>query len=721
MCKTLESRVSALALLVEIAETGGRAWSGPVATAPSIPAPSCSSCCCSCRSSAGRTRRACALALHAVGDGARALRLRGLRNLGATCYLNSLFQQMYMIPEFRRGIIELPVASSLPPPPEKGSSEPNRCFLAQLQLMFGYLHESQRKWYDTRELCSSWRDYEHLPINPSIQMDVDEFYNMALSSSRAALKDTPGAKLLQGLFGGTTVSQIVSKDASKPGALLSERHEAFYTISIDVKCKKTVVDSLAAYVEGEVLDGDNKYKCESGEYVEAVKRTCVDRLPPVLILHLKRFEFDFEAMKKVKVDDHFEFPHTINMRPYTVDALSPSAGDRRGPRGGGGDGNGGERRTRRKTRRRRRRRRPRGASPAGAAGSAGGGSARRRGRRPALRTRGRRRALAAGQVYELVGVLVHSGTADSGHYYSYIKERRARVDGAPDGARGGGGSSWLHFNDTLVEPFDERDIPKACYGGVEPVVQWDAELQKHVQRMAPKPHSAYMLFYERVAPPERSERAPPPMAEARRQCPGRTEAARRPSGAAERRKRGAEAARAAMPRNCPSTTRRAARRRCCAPPRPACPSRSCAPCGRRTCSSCATASSSTRRTLPSCAGRRRALAAPTAAEEAKRTAAAAPRRRPWSGGGLRGSGRRRPRDGGVGGGCAGRWRQPAVPRRPRSPRPSGSEPPRSRPSRRLVADDARAAAGLPLPRRDAGARQGQDVARHVGFAAAVAA
>ena len=75
-------------------------------------------------------------------------------------------------------------------------------------------------------------------------------------------------------------------------------------------------------------------------------------------------------------------------------------------------------------------------------------------------------ALAAGQLYELVGVLVHSGTADSGHYYSYIKERRAQPV-----ARGASGSSWLHFNDTLVEPFDERDIPKACYGGMEPVVQ----------------------------------------------------------------------------------------------------------------------------------------------------------------------------------------------------------------------------------------------------------
>ena len=411
----------------------------------------------------------------------------GLKNLGATCYLNALAQQLYMIPEFRQGIIELPVPDGPLVPPEKGSSEPNRAFLAQLQHMFGYLHESQKRFFDTRDLCSAWRDYEQLPINPSIQMDVDEFYNMLFEQLEQGLRDTPAKKLLQGLFGGTTVSQIVSKDPSKPG-LLSERQELFYTISIEVKCKKSILDGLAAYVEGEVLDGDNKYKCDSGEYVEAVKRTCIDRLPPVLILHLKRFEFDFEAMKKVKLDDNFEFPQTINMRPYTVDTLSPAGvspvapvgTDAAATAGASSDG-------------------PASPIPAVSGGDVAGGDVDSddAGAGPSSAADDAA-ALAAGQLYELVGVLVHSGTADSGHYYSYIKERRTDPV-----ARQASGSSWLHFNDTLVEPFDERDIAKACYGGPEPIVQWDAELQKHVQRMAPKPHSAYMLFYERVHPPEK--------------------------------------------------------------------------------------------------------------------------------------------------------------------------------------------------------------------------
>ena len=197
---------------------------------------------------------------------------------------------------------------------------------------------------------------------------------------------------------------------------------------------------------------------------------------------------------QVKLDDHFEFPQTINMRPYTVDAISRTAAAPGGTSshaptdaasaGGGGVGAATEMDAA-------------GTGTAAGAPSASassvssepGGSSTSTGTDPSSAADDAL-ALAAGQLYELVGVLVHSGTADSGHYYSYIKERRA----AP--AATGGAGSWLHFNDTLVEAFDERDIAKACYGGVEPVMQWDVELQKHVQRMAPKPHSAYMLFYE---------------------------------------------------------------------------------------------------------------------------------------------------------------------------------------------------------------------------------
>ena len=53
--------------------------------------------------------------------------------------------------------------------------------------------------------------------------------------------------------------------------------------------------------------------------------------------------------------------------------------------------------------------------------------------------------------YTLVGVVVHSGSADCGHYYSFIKIRGC------DEGKSSSTSSWYEFNDTIVTKFDEKD------------------------------------------------------------------------------------------------------------------------------------------------------------------------------------------------------------------------------------------------------------------------
>ena len=68
----------------------------------------------------------------------------GLKNLGATCYLNSLLQQLYMIPAFRNAVLSLPTPAGCPPAAgtptaQLAGDEAARSLLYQLQHMFGYL------------------------------------------------------------------------------------------------------------------------------------------------------------------------------------------------------------------------------------------------------------------------------------------------------------------------------------------------------------------------------------------------------------------------------------------------------------------------------------------------------------------------------------------------------------------------------------------------------
>ncbi|MCJ1287016.1 hypothetical protein MMC26_006363 [Xylographa opegraphella] len=85
--------------------------------------------------------------------------------------------------------------------------------------------------------------------------------------------------------------------------------------------------------------------------------------------------------------------------------------------------------------------------------------------------------------FVLVGILVHSGNAESGHYYSYIRERPA--DSEDD-------FSWVEYNDADVGRFDPANIPDQCFGGLNEPMAFST-------MRFPKTWNAYMLFYQRAS------------------------------------------------------------------------------------------------------------------------------------------------------------------------------------------------------------------------------
>lgn len=82
-------------------------------------------------------------------------------------------------------------------------------------------------------------------------------------------------------------------------------------------------------------------------------------------------------------------------------------------------------------------------------------------------------------VFDLVGVLVHTGTCENGHYYSYIRERPCPF--------GRSMPTWVEFDDSNVSAFDPAHIAQRAFGGM---------LDEPYARQM-KTYSAYMLFYQR--------------------------------------------------------------------------------------------------------------------------------------------------------------------------------------------------------------------------------
>jgi ubiquitin carboxyl-terminal hydrolase 34 len=164
----------------------------------------------------------------------------GLKNLSNTCYLNSLFTQLYMNIPFRDFMLGANVAD--------GSSQK---LLSETQNIFSYMQNSLKRYVDPANLASSIRTYEETPIDVTVQMDVDEFYNLLFDRWESQILAEEAKKKFRLFYGGELVQQVKSKECPH----ISERLESFSAIQCDIKGKSCLQESLQAYVDGEVMEG----------------------------------------------------------------------------------------------------------------------------------------------------------------------------------------------------------------------------------------------------------------------------------------------------------------------------------------------------------------------------------------------------------------------------------------------------------------------------------
>lgn len=165
----------------------------------------------------------------------------GLRNLSNTCYMNSLLTQLFMNVSFRGFILNTNIAD--------GNS--SQKLLSETKKLFAFMQESILRSVDTQGIADSVVNYENTLIDVSVQMDVDEFYNLLFDRCESQILSDEGKKRFKRFYGGQIVQQIKSKECPH----ISERVEPFSAIQCEIQGKATLMESLDAYVGGEVMEG----------------------------------------------------------------------------------------------------------------------------------------------------------------------------------------------------------------------------------------------------------------------------------------------------------------------------------------------------------------------------------------------------------------------------------------------------------------------------------
>ncbi|KAG0379479.1 hypothetical protein BGX24_000219 [Mortierella sp. AD032] len=228
----------------------------------------------------------------------------GMKNLGATCYANSLLQVWFHDLPFRDAIYRSRFKTDV---------DKSLDALYQLQYLFAHLDCGIKDIYNPLSLVTS------LKLDTNMQQDAQEFCNLFMARIDNQLQYQEDVFLktfiknqvrnsitdFQGHYSYITTCKTCKKS--------SVRDCTFYELILNIKENCILMDCIDEFVEAEDLVGSDRYSCSHCQSLQdATREIRLDKLPKVLTIQLMRFVYDTVTWTKKKSMDMIRFPETID-------------------------------------------------------------------------------------------------------------------------------------------------------------------------------------------------------------------------------------------------------------------------------------------------------------------------------------------------------------------------------------------------------------------------
>lgn len=281
--------------------------------------------------------------------------LVGLVNLGNTCFMNAGLQCLSHIEPISAYFLTGKYAEELNPSNPFGTGGHLAKGFAKLQELLwqrsskaqtpSQIHSTLSKFarhlfrdaeqQDAQELLAYLLDGLHEDLNlvkvqakgsPASQpVDPDEEDERLCQLEREKGEEYVAAltwmnnlmrhkSVLIDLFQGQLRSQLTCGECGHR----SKTFDPYLYVSLPIHYgMRTLEDALGHFLKEEALTDDERWRCpKCKRHVDAVKKIDFWKLPPVLVIHLKRFEFDTSTCRFRKINTKIRAPLTVDFSQF---------------------------------------------------------------------------------------------------------------------------------------------------------------------------------------------------------------------------------------------------------------------------------------------------------------------------------------------------------------------------------------------------------------------